>query len=548
MNTLIAPLGKTPAVITETLDFLMPKYRHSAFTEPRVEIDRLVLAYPAEQEFIDISTLILEEEWVKTFKKSSDTFIRSSDLNYLLHYKDIITKQEIKDFARTIFELSLQFNGVNDQIFYSMSGGRKTMAAVMAYLAQICHVKELIHVIADDRLRNIRESNEFFNTTGALREELLYPASDKILPFRLRAESFFSPTAIKKVHHFLKKNKPSSDFNEYENLLFEFLASKPEFIDTTKMSLSLSERIDDSVQSLEKTNLNNDEKRQAASMIQKLLNYSDKIHHLKYHSQRKPRWRLYRYDHHLFIDPKMFVIEAVLPISENRSCSFHITTTADSINAGEQNWQLILSYFKTEYPKLYQQRDTEKKFALVCSLGKSPGVITEAVEYFKNKILFQKIVIIASDNREIRTNGIQRILNGYYSPELDPHYITGISEIKNESDLQKFISKSLTIIKKYQEDGYSIFLNFAGGRKTMSAAMVRIAQLAEIDHFFHVVIADSILEDWCLENGTIEALLKRQNEDRQGIKRNDGKWDAPLFPDLSKIEIIDFPDLGFQNN
>lgn len=549
MNTLIAPLGKTPAVITETLDYLMPKYRNPDRTIGKeIEIDRLVLVYPAKQDFINDATLVLEEEWCNTFKKSSEHFNRSSDYDYLLEYSDILTPNAVRDFERAISDFTFMFSGEANHIFYSMSGGRKTMAAVMAYLAQFYKVSGIFHVISEDRWSTIRESNAFFkkweNTNE--REQLLYPDPINITSMQLSIESLFPEASTRKVNHFLQKKEKATDFTENESILFDFLSSEAEFITPECMNQSLTERIDDSLRSFEKKKLSDEDKQQAARMISQLLKKVDKVHHLKYHRQRKNRWWLYRYDQRLYEETQTYVIEAMLPISDRISMSFHIATMADSVSQGDENWFQILKFFKEKYPQKFKgDLPDNGKFALISSMGKSPGVITEAVQYFeqKRKIKLDKIVIVAPENRDIKFNGIREILHPFYGGRMDAHYAS-VRDVENEKDLEKFIVKASEVIKKYHEEGYDILLNFAGGRKSMSAAMVRLAQLGHIEQAFHILITNPELEDWCIDNGSIKVLSKRREEDRRGIRREDGsKWDAPIFPDLNNVEVVFFPTL-----
>lgn len=551
MNTLIASLGKTPAVITETLDYLMPKYRHPEAQQNIVEIDRLVLIFPAKQEFINDSTIILLEEWTKTFKKSKDNFHISSDPQlgtYPLDYKDILTTDAVKAFSKAVFDLTMKFSSSSDRVYYSITGGRKSMAAVMAYLAQICNVHSIFHIIADDDYNKYRESESFYEHANDREDliKLLYPDPENIKPMRMLAGRFFDQKTVSRVHHFLAKNGKPTDLTENEQLLYDFLKiGKEKFELPENMNLSIDDRIKDSVASLKKANLSSKQVDLASKIISKFVKNVNCVHHLKYHKQKERRWKLSWYEFMFFEQTKVLDIEGFLPMADNLSLSFHIATKANSSDQLMVNWREIQTFFKNEFPKKFKGDIPQNgENVLITSLGKSPGVVTEAVEYFEKKsgLVFDKIVIIAPDNQIIRDIGVDDILKKYYKDKLEAHYVPEIKDVETDADVEKFIKKASEVIHEYKEKGYNIFLNFAGGRKTMSAAMVRLAQIGNIEQAFHVLITDPKLEQWCTEEGSITKLIERRDEDIQGGQRDDGtRWDEPMFPDLNKFDVIYFP-------
>jgi CRISPR-associated Csx14 family protein len=150
LTVLICPLGHAPGVVTGTLD---------ALQEVGVKVDKVVLLWlqhpdDAKMGMKAQTVRILEEEFATRYKNVQ------LDLNagrlILSDVKDEPSNQLFYQKAVDIIEQAKTKEGT--QILVSVSGGRKTMAA-LTFLAAAVEgievVKNLYHLVVDDDIEDI---------------------------------------------------------------------------------------------------------------------------------------------------------------------------------------------------------------------------------------------------------------------------------------------------------------------------------------------------------------------------------------------------------
>ena len=130
-NVLLSSLGLSPAVVTETIDALM---------NTGLQINTVVLLSTSNERIIDTYVPLLYDDFRDTYKGQIE-LIPASIAN-----DDIWTAQDNLEFIKlaTTFLNTYRKRGYN--VYVSIAGGRKTMSAAMAIVAQLFGAKGLYHV------------------------------------------------------------------------------------------------------------------------------------------------------------------------------------------------------------------------------------------------------------------------------------------------------------------------------------------------------------------------------------------------------------------
>lgn len=155
---------------------------------------------------------------------------------------------------------------------------------------------------------------------------------------------------------------------------------------------------------------------------------------------------------------------------------------------------------------------------LIVSLGKSPGVVTSAVDVLaKERVKVNKVVTITTQSGDTcskdRKGNVFAESGGYveflisefetYPEYKDIEYIYDCNDscdIENKSECDDFLQLAVKHIRNYKKEGYGVYVCIAGGRKSMSALLTIAVQFFGAKALFHVAITDrqelSIIDDY----------------------------------------------------
>lgn len=175
MNVLISSLGESPAVVTETVDVLE--------REEGVRID-LVVTVGTSEWSVDLSQQALQEEFAHSEGRRIDYIPDRIEAQELLSDDDHV------DYLNRIATWLRTYQ--RHDVYLSLSGGRKTMSALMTIAAQIYGAKMLCHVVPLDK--ELEERGEVRTWSNLPREEqqrVLHPSADKVQLVRLPLVSLF---------------------------------------------------------------------------------------------------------------------------------------------------------------------------------------------------------------------------------------------------------------------------------------------------------------------------------------------------------------------
>jgi hypothetical protein len=136
---------------------------------------------------------------------------------------------------------------------------------------------------------------------------------------------------------------------------------------------------------------------------------------------------------------------------------------------------------------------------LVTSMGLSPGIVTEGISYVKNnlKIKIDKVFVITTQRA---LNDYADLLLSYAETEmsfknLDFRYTLPKENIKDYRDQLEMIKVMRNDIKEADPNTNEVIVNIEGGRKTMSADLLLLSYMFDVNYVIHV-LSDSAEAIW----------------------------------------------------
>ncbi len=174
----------------------------------------------------------------------------------------------------------------------------------------------------------------------------------------------------------------------------------------------------------------------------------------------------------------------------------------------------------------------KKALVLVASLGRSPGVVTGTVDALIDEGKRPRRVYIAATSDPLIWGKCVPLLEKEFSKRYSDikleteHICIRRNDIYDEQDNAEFMRKVAVVVGRECSRGNDVYLSLAGGRKTMSAAMVLIGQLYGARAILHLLV-DPELE----KNGEIRKLNELPEDERELV----------LHPPAERRRLIEFP-------
>jgi len=175
-NVLFSSLGRSPGVVTGT-------------------VDALVRAGYSVSEVVTFSTadLVVQDGSVKLLRYEFDTYYEGkiAYADYGVAVEDLLTPADNLVFANLVASYLVSYRKQGRHVIISLAGGRKTMSAAMALMAQLFGARMLCHVLVSptlERMGSIRADQLIKDAIPRLSRELrptLHPeeADLVVLPF-----------------------------------------------------------------------------------------------------------------------------------------------------------------------------------------------------------------------------------------------------------------------------------------------------------------------------------------------------------------------------
>ncbi|MFQ6127124.1 MAG: CRISPR-associated ring nuclease [Candidatus Heimdallarchaeota archaeon] len=169
-SVLLISLGRSPAVVTETVDALLDR---------GIRPKRVYLVTTGDETILNECIPLLRKEFDRIYKPKG---IELRPYDCILSQNDIYTAEDNIELMGLVAGLLKREQ--NNDILLSMAGGRKTMSAAMALLAQIYNVKAITHVLvppeieAEGNIWNLLKISE-----PSERAKILHPEERRLIFF-----------------------------------------------------------------------------------------------------------------------------------------------------------------------------------------------------------------------------------------------------------------------------------------------------------------------------------------------------------------------------
>lgn len=179
--------------------------------------------------------------------------------------------------------------------------------------------------------------------------------------------------------------------------------------------------------------------------------------------------------------------------------------------------------------------DNVKKNVLIATLGETPSVVTEALDFLReNNVSINEVVLLTTidANAEASANFLTNYVNSNYGISTYSVYpqVKIYEDIDSEEAVLEFMKLACGQLRDMRKRGENVYVSIAGGRKTMSALMTLAVQIYGAKEQFHIIVDDPELE----EKSKINKLMHLRNEDKKKV----------LHPDRSKVKVVHIPFIG----
>jgi len=528
MTTLIASLGQSPAVITETLDHLRD--------ENKLTFDRLVLIAPGK---LPLAQNIKQAGFLENGKDFSilesappnpgypSEVIWSMDMDYdlMTNMDDIRTEEDAVAFYSAVRQLTYMWC-YSEDVYYAIAGGRKSMSALMAMAAQFLPVKKIFHIlmndpdqIQDEVARKIRDDDTLMKYLVDIAHEgadssdaetfrmAFHPGKGMTELVEIPFKQSFDSNIVKAIKSQLEQD--SCRFDDFRKAIYRYYIKRPELQAPPAHEHSVHPDRLFGKNSKKQSELTDEERVMTHDIAEELMKAIPQIRLIEHHygggrKSKDQSDRLHCYDRQ-----HMGRFETMFPVSQKPPLRvrLHLITTAQNNEQMDFLWNRIKEYCGEAF--------FPSPAVLISTLGESPGIVTSGLHFYETRgMRFEKVVVVAPDNEIIRQN-CKDILER--QPCLKGRLVYeefNTPDVRKQTDLDELLKKMKVVVEKYINQCFQIYLNLSGGRKVMSGALLILAQLYEVEEAFHLSILDDELDRDIERYGDWRKLKAMENMDR----------------------------------
>lgn len=188
------------------------------------------------------------------------------------------------------------------------------------------------------------------------------------------------------------------------------------------------------------------------------------------------------------------------------------------------------------------------RIAAVASMGTSPPVVTEFVEYIHRTDRLHYLAILSTREKMVQDGAklVETALNIRYPHLTVEIHELPVSDITGEGENYVFMEFSVKVIANLRRRYEVLHICLAGGRKEMVASLVMIAQLIGLNTVYHVVsphIREMNIE---LEKIRRDIEMLAESEDpKKYYELNREKFDRVMFPPAESYNIVAVPIIPY---
>ncbi len=190
--------------------------------------------------------------------------------------------------------------------------------------------------------------------------------------------------------------------------------------------------------------------------------------------------------------------------------------------------------------------------SVIGAVGRSAPVMTELVEWLievKNEFV-SDVVLLVTDDDEVWKQA-ELVVSALELSDWNIHVHwkdLPFDDVTSEDDNFTFLKETMEAIyeEKSKHDADKVYLNVAGGRKTMTSGLHFLSQFNPVNGVFHVVSPQISLWNKKLEQNKdkIDEFFHASDLNRY-YERNKETFDEILFPDTTEYEVISMPVMPY---
>lgn len=517
-NVLIASLGDSPVVVTSMYDLLTQR--------EGLIIDRMIVLYPEGEK--------------NAYKYVKEVLSDVPDLQpEELPFEDANTWRNACIFLKELYTRLNACQEKGDTVYLSLAGGRKSMAALAAWVAPIFPCIEGLYHVIDKQEENFLSTADLDTFDTARRFKALHPDLSHLILVKLPFEKVETEQQDFQTFHVALRSATHDSLSARE---FE-----------TDMALITLQKIRQggSFLNIEMTKqaveqfivLREEKPEHARTIYEHIMQMSDITYLLSYESTfnvddykqkhgKKSSVILHSFTNlDVPVRPVFYTLPKDVYTHENHLekviiCSL-ATKSANDTRSLAEIAQISIIPVKPEadffdLPPVPSPVDS----VLIVPLGKSPMVATQLYTLLREQqqhTIHEVVLIYPQLSVEINNSVdiIRKALREEYNfTSITRVGIPDLGDITSENDCwiyQKYLENEIERVKNKYPVAYQIDLALSGGRKGMTAMTIFAAQKNNIPYVYHTLITNENKSEEIEEKTTIAvlaALNKKSRNDR----------------------------------
>jgi CRISPR-associated Csx14 family protein len=539
-HILIASLGDSPVVVSSMYHKLTEEYNTS--------IDRIIVLHPED-----------DDEVQKAYKLVREHLQGKCVVEYEpLPFKDANSWSKACLFLQRLYKLLRSVQQAGATVYLSLAGGRKSMAALTAWVAPFfpC-VQHLYHIIDKDE-NNFLSVEDLYNLSSHNRNLAMHSDLEQL--FLVDIPFAREQNIGQQLHdHLLSAAK-----DEWDELFTQAVIGDAKLLDVW-----VTKQVFDQFCALCKNDVrrafelqNCFERMSLPSQLQAASFSADKL--------KIPQCPQMQFFQSLVSPIRIFFYRKPGKDDASNSdntqeqiivCAFDITVNGTyrkltEIKAASADFSIDALCSVGQLPPVpYAPSDTPRTDSvLIVPLGNRPMIATQLYQLltYQGRRHIHEVFLVYPEQLKISNaativkDALQRLSPGV---PCTCRLITGLTDITKDKHctiyqeaLEKVIDEARDKYPSSDETNYRIDLALSGGRKGMTAMTIFAAQHKGIRYVYHTLITDEVLNDQIEKKTTIDMLGKIDDEEeldnllflqaynKDGLYTGFTLFPVPVFP------------------
>lgn len=529
-NVFLASLGESPAIIPAMYDVLIHK--------KNIQIDRIAVFYP-NGGYVTLGYELVKEVFSHDIARLD--ILQDCELKP----RDVNSEEDALNFLKTLYQTLETHQQSGDVVYLSLAGGRKSMSALMAWVAPFfpC-VQGLFHIIDPRKGHEFPSVQKLYSWDDMTRRAAMRPdwrlLSLVTIPFG--TEQRISQELHEKLLEGSVEELKEMGITPADAEVIREVEDPEKVIKVTltkRAEKQLKDLCHDVVHSIGVKKCFKD-MRKASSLGKGVHIISgDKQHErvpFPLHIFKKAQENLERLTFYTLPDDISFyrnegienkvdeVVVCEIEIEnprKKRPYKFLKELTAPGTSF---DWQKTDILAETVLSEKDATSDTNEKI-LIVPLGAAPMVATQLYVLGTEKEgwnIKQVVLIYPEDDTivegaemvEIAVREYKRKTGQKYQNDVRHISIRGLRDITSDEHCVIYQNALDQVLQEYSAlySPGQIILALSGGRKGMAAMSIFSAQKAKIRHVYHTLITNSEVENDIIDETTVEALQDLRND------------------------------------